>query len=197
MRARLAPLALLLAAACAPAIPDLDSKDGTGDGIDAGSGDGSEDGSDGADPDEVDPGDDPGDEPDPEPDVNEWAGDWYAWVTISAELGGGGWGDQGVECAGEMEVTIDEDGAASGSGSCEIWRGVNAELVLDGDVDDRGDFDGLVLYSAEYVGDSEVPVSGEADGDDRIIAAGEGVVTVGGWGGDYDVPLFADVQLER
>lgn len=200
MRTRLVPLAFLLAAACSPAIPSIDDKDGA-DGLDAGEAEsGESEGSEGeGDPDETDP--DPGEDPDEpdEPEESPYAGDWYAWVTVSAEFEGGwgGGGGEDISCDGEMEVTVDEDGWLSGEGTCSLSGWAEASLWFEGQVDDDGEFEGMVVFASDWIGEAEVEVEGDAYGRDSISADGEGEMTIGGWGGDYDVPLFADVKLAR
>ena len=192
MRTRFAPLMFLLCAACAPAIAVEDDKSGLDDGgIDVGDSDtDAETDTDGA----PDTGSEP--EPDPEPSTADWAGEWVATIDLLAETDGG-WSDQDITCVGEMALEFDDDGEVEGVGVCSIGGWAEAELYFKGDVDAEGDLDGVLTFVQDWIGESELDVSGSAADESEIDSDVDGVIVLGGWGGDYEVPLSGSMFLER
>jgi hypothetical protein len=195
MRTRLAPLMFLLSAACAPVLAVEADKDGTSeDGIDLGEGEGEGDGedTDGDDPDEEEEV-----EPDPGPTTADWAGEWFAFIDLEADTEGG-WGDQEIGCSGEMVVEIDDDGDATGEGACSVSGWAEAGLSFYGEVDADGNLEGTLVFDLGWGGDpADLEVWGSAADDSEILADAEGLLVLGGWGGDYEVPVFGEFALER
>lgn len=188
MRIRLAPLLLLLASACSPVIADTNDKgggdDGTGGGDDVDT-DVGEDVDTDSDTDDEDPVEDPG------PSTEDWAGGWFASVNLEAEgdFGGG----QEVRCEGDLGFEFYDDGEVVGDGLCSVGGWAEATLSFEGEVDADGNLDGILLFSQEWIGESELGVAGSASDESEIDTEVEGMLVLGG----YEVPLYGDMVLER
>lgn len=197
MRLRLAPLLILLATACSAGVASLDDK-GEGDGTDgdADTDVGADtDGDPGTDTDADTDGEDPVEEP--EPSTEDWAGEWFAFVNLEAETEGGWGGGQDITCDGEMVFDFADNGDVEGEGVCSVGGWAEATLTFEGEVDEDGNLDGVLVFSQEWVGESELDVAGAASDESQIATDVEGTLVLGGWGGDYEVPLFGVMTLER
>jgi len=203
MRARIAPLAFLISAACAPAIAVVDGKGGTNDGGidlgDTGSDTDADTDTDGGGDADTDGGDT---DVDPGPSTEDWAGEWFALVELVAETGGGGcggggWGGQSIECSGELSLEFADDGGVDGSGSCSIGGWAEAGLEFFGDVTADGELEGVLVFSQDWVGEAELDVDGAAVDESEIDSDVDGIIVLGGWGGDYEVPLVGTMIAER
>ncbi|MCB9765717.1 MAG: hypothetical protein H6739_38440 [Alphaproteobacteria bacterium] len=140
--------------------------------------------------------DDTSDTQDTGPQPNAWAGDYQGDVRLLVPE----WDWQA--CEGEVEVTIEDDGALAGAGYCTYesdWGDdVDLGISLEGQISDEGDIEGVATFEwFDRGGTEEIEADLTGGGDDGSIWLDWATdVRMGGGGGGYEVEMVGEADAE-
>lgn len=118
------------------------------------------------------------------PPPNAWSGEWTATVEISFP----DW--DYMFCAGELEITVDDEGAMGGSGLCideSNWGDREYEMFVEGEITDEGEISGVSTVLVPTWGGEFDEYNGDIEGqggEDSLDFTWTVELNWGGGGGD-------------